>query len=248
MRRLIRATPPRAPKIDVSMDDVAALQYTGGTTGVPKGAMLTHRNLSFNAQQIRAWFTNLEPGKEVWLSSLPFFHVFGLTVSMNLPVVAGAAMVVMPNPRDIPGMIRAIARHRVTVFPAVPAQFHAINNYPGVESIDLSSVKVCVSGSAPLPLDVQTRFEDRTGSKIVEGFGLTEASPVTHATPLLGKRKIGGIGLPLPATDAKVVDIEDGKTELPRGEDGELVVRGPQVTWLARTTKGISSLRAGRRT
>ena len=229
MKKIIDATSPRSPKIDYSMDDVAALQYTGGTTGVPKGAMLTHRNLSFNAQQIRAWFTGLEPGKEVWLSSLPFFHVFGLTVSMNLPVLAAAAMVVMPNPRDIPGLIRSIAKHRVTVFPAVPAQFNAINNYPGVESTDLSSVKVCVSGSAPLPADVLTKFEERTGGKIVEGFGLTEASPVTHVTPLLGRRKIGCIGLPLPATDAKVVDLEHGNTEVPLGEDGELIVRGPQV-------------------
>jgi len=229
MRKLIKATHPNPPKVDIRMDDVAVLQYTGGTTGVSKGAMLTHRNLSCNAQQIRAWFPDLELGKEVWLSSLPYFHVFGMTVSMNFPVRAGAAMVLMPNPRDIPLLIKHIAKQRVTVFPAVPAQFNAINNYPGIENLDLTSVKACVSGSAPLPVDVLENFEVLTDSKIVEGFGLTEASPVTHCTPLVGKRKVGGIGVPIPETDAKVVDLEDGKTEMPPSKEGELIIKGPQV-------------------
>ncbi len=229
MRELIEATPPAPPAANIGMDEIAVIQYTGGTTGVAKGAMLTHRNLSSNAQQVSAWFTTLEFGKEVWLASLPFFHVFGMTVSMNFPIRVGAAMVLMPDPRDIPQLVNNIAKHRVTVFPAVPAQFNAINNYAGIEKIDLTSVKACISGSAPLPIDVLEKFEKITGSKIVEGFGLTEASPVTHCTPLVGKRQVGSIGVPLPKTDAKVVDVEDGMTEMSPGEEGELIIRGPQV-------------------
>ncbi len=229
MRKLIEATPPAPLTANIGMDEIAVIQYTGGTTGVSKGAMLTHRNLSSNAQQISAWFTTLEFGKEVWLASLPFFHVFGMTVSMNFPIRVGAAMVLMPDPRDIPQLVNNIAKHRVTVFPAVPAQFNAINNYAGIEKLDLTSVKACISGSAPLPIDVLEKFEKITGSKIVEGFGLTEASPVTHCTPLVGKRQVGSIGVPLPKTDAKVVDVEDGMTEMSPGEEGELIIRGPQV-------------------
>ncbi len=229
MRKLIEATPPAPLTANIGMDEIAVIQYTGGTTGVSKGAMLTHRNLSSNAQQVSAWFTTLEFGKEVWLASLPFFHVFGMTVSMNFPIRVGAAMVLMPDPRDIPQLVNNIAKHRVTVFPAVPAQFNAINNYAGIEKLDLTSVKACISGSAPLPIDVLEKFEKITGSKIVEGFGLTEASPVTHCTPLVGKRQVGSIGVPLPKTDAKVVDVEDGMTEMSPGEEGELIIRGPQV-------------------
>ena len=227
--KLIKATLPRPPEVDIGADDIAVVQYTGGTTGVSKGAMLTHGNLSSNAQQINAWFSTLEPGRETWLASLPFFHVFGMTVSMNFPVHARAAMVLMPDPRDIRQLIKNVVKHKVTVFPTVPAQVNAINNYPGIENLDLTSIKTCVSGSAPLPMDVLEKFEKLTGSKIVEGFGLTEASPVTHCTPLLGQRKVGSIGIPLPETDAKVVDLEDGATEMPLGEAGELIIRGPQV-------------------
>ncbi len=227
--KLIKATLPRPPEVDIGADDIAVVQYTGSTTGVSKGAMLTHGNLSSNAQQINAWFSTLEPGRETWLASLPFFHVFGMTVSMNFPVHARAAMVLMPDPRDIRQLIKNVVKHKVTVFPTVPAQVNAINNYPGIENLDLTSIKACVSGSAPLPVDVLEKFEKLTGSKIVEGFGLTEASPVTHCTPLLGQRKVGSIGIPLPETDAKVVDLEDGATEMPLGEAGELIIRGPQV-------------------
>jgi long-chain acyl-CoA synthetase len=211
------------------MDDVAALQYTGGTTGVSKGAMLTHRNLSYNVQQAGVWFTNLERGKEVWLSALPLFHAFGMTVSMNVPVCAGSAMVLMPNPGDYPRLVKAIARNRVTVFPGVPTQFNAICNLRGVEKLDLTSVKFCVCGSAPLPRDVCEKFERLTGSRIAEGFGMTETSPMTHANPLLGQRKTGSVGIPFPGTDAKVVALEDGCRELPPGEKGELLIKGPQV-------------------
>ncbi len=229
MRDLIRRTLPAPPRPKIEMDDVAVLQYTGGTTGVSKGAMLTHRNLSYNVQQIDAWFPQLERRAEVYLACLPFFHVFGLTVSMNHPVTLGAAMVLVPNPRDIPAMLKAIVKHRVTVFPGVPAMYNAINNLAGAGSFDLTSVKACVSGSAPLPREVQERFERITGSRIAEGFGLTETSPVTHCNPLLGQRKTGSIGIPLPDTDAAIVDLEDGQKRMPNGVDGELIVRGPQI-------------------
>ena len=233
MRRLIQATPPNPPRADVAMDDTALLQYTGGTTGVSKGAMLTHRNLSYNVQQVSAWFADAqrgtERGTEVLLACLPFFHVFGMTVSMNFPVSVGAAMVLTPNPRDIPQMVKNIAKHRVTLFPAVPAIFNAINTFPGVDKVDLASVTSCFSGSAPLPTDILERFEALTGSKIVEGFGLTETSPVTHTNPLKGIRKVGSVGIPVPDTDSKVVDLQDGKTEVASGTEGELIIKGPQV-------------------
>ena len=229
MKTLIRTTSPDPPKVALAMDDLALLQYTGGTTGLSKGAMLTHRNLSYNAQQVGAWFTDATPGREVCLAALPYFHVFGMTVSMNYPVLVAAAMVLMPNPRDISQMAKAIATHRVTMFPGVPAMFNAINNFPGVDTLDLSSVTSCFSGSAPLPNDVLERFERLTGSKIVEGFGLTETSPVTHTNPLKGTRKIGSIGVPVPGTDARVVDLANGVTEVPTGTEGELIIKGPQV-------------------
>lgn len=228
-RQLVDGTEPAVPQVEIGMDDVALLQYTGGTTGVSKGAMLTQRNISANVQQITAWFTGLEPGREVLLASLPAFHIFGLTVCTAWPVSVGAAMVLMPNPRDIPVMVKNISKQRVTLMPSVPALFNCVNQFPGIEKIDVSSVKYCFSGSAPLPEDVQTRFETLTGSKIVEGFGLTETSPVTHVNPLNGKRKIGHIGVPVSNTDARVVDSEDGLSEMPVGQESELIVRGPQV-------------------
>ena len=229
MRKLIRATPPNPPKVEIAMDDVAALQYTGGTTGVSKGAMLTHRNLSCNVQQVSAWFADARRGKEVMLGALPYFHVFGMTVAMNYSMYVAAATVLMPDPRDIRRMVKSIAKHRVTLFPAVPAMFNAINNAPGVEGMDLTSVKFCFSGAAPLPVDVGKRFERMTGATIAEGFGLTETSPVTHVNPLKGRRKPGSVGIPVGETDARIVDLEDGTTEQPTGSEGELVIRGPQV-------------------
>lgn len=229
MRKLIRATSPAALRADASIEDDAVLQYTGGTTGTSKGAILTHRNLSCNVQQMEAWFPQLGRGTEVFLSCLPFFHVFGLTVSLNFPVALAATMVLVANPRDITGMLRAIAKHRVTIFPGVPAMYNAISNHPEAARADLGSVKACVSGSAPLPREVAERFERLTGGRIAEGFGLTETSPVTHCNPILGQRKIGSIGLPLPETDCEIRDLEQDARTLPAGEPGELVIRGPQV-------------------
>jgi long-chain acyl-CoA synthetase len=229
MGSLLAGTTARPPAATLGMDDVAVLQYTGGTTGVPKAAMLTHRNLSCNAQQTAAWFVNARSPREVMLGCLPFFHVFGLTVSMNFPILDGAAIVLIPDPRDIAGMMRAIAKERVTLFPGVPAMFNAIANAPEADRPDLSSVTGCFSGSAPLPPDVLQRFEALTGSTIIEGYGLTETSPVTHANPLRGTRKIGSIGVSFPDTDMKIVSVEDGATEMPTGEAGELLIKGPQV-------------------
>ena len=228
MRRLIKATPPNPPRVAIGLDDVAVLQYTGGTTGVSKGAMLTHRNISANVQQVRAWFVDVEPGKEVMLGCLPFFHVFGMTVSMMFSISVAAAVVLMPDPRDVRQMMANIAKHRVTLFPGVPAMFNAIVKARGLGRLDLTSVRSCFSGSAPLPPDVLERFEALTHSKIVEGYGLTETSPVTHANPLNGRRKIGSVGVPFPDTDVKLVSI-DGASAVPVGQAGELLIRGPQV-------------------
>jgi len=227
-RKLVLATPPEPPLVEVGLDEVAALQYTGGTTGVSKGAMLTHRNLSSNITQILAWLHTAH-GSEIVLSALPLFHVFGMTVCMNFPVAAAATMVLMPNPRDFPALVKAVVKERVTLFMGVPAMFAAINNSPGIEHKDIACVRCCFSGSAPLPVAVLERFEKLTGARILEGFGLTETSPVTHCIPLEGVRKEGSIGIPFPDTDCKVVDLETGARELPVGEPGELLIKGPQV-------------------
>ena len=227
-RKLVAATAPEPPKVEVGLDDIAALQYTGGTTGRSKGAMLTHRNLSCNITQILAWL-HTPHGSEIVLSALPLFHVFGMTVCMNFPVAAAATMVLMPNPRDFPALVKSVVKDRITLFMGVPAMFAAINNAPGIERKDIGCVKSCFSGSAPLPVAVLERFEKLTGSRIVEGFGLTETSPVTHCQPMEGVRKAGSIGIPFPDTDCKVVDLETGTRELPVGEPGELVIKGPQV-------------------
>jgi long-chain acyl-CoA synthetase len=232
-RAFLDSAEPDAPAGDAGpvsgLDDLAALQYTGGTTGVAKGAMLSHGNLSMQTQQIRAWLPELVQDREVFLAALPFFHVFGLTVAMSLPVVIGAEMVVMPNPRDWGRLIHAINRHRTTIFPVVPAMVHGINGHPKARTLDVRSLKMCVSGSAPMPEDTLRRFEKLTGGRIVEGYGLTEASPVTHINPNRGRRKVSTIGVPVPDTDCKIVSMDDEVTPLGPDEEGELLVRGPQV-------------------
>ncbi len=228
-KTIVEAASPDVAAPARGIDDIAVLQYTGGTTGPSKGAVLTHRNLSCNTQQIHTWFPKVELGQEVNLLCLPLFHVFGLSVGMNWSIWSGAKMVLVPNPRDIPSLVKAITKHRVTLFPGVPALFNAINNFPGVEKLDMTSVKSCFSGSAPIARDVQERFEALTKSIIIEGFGMSETSPVTHVNPLYGTRKIGSIGIPVSNTEAKIVDAEDDSVDLPIGEEGELLVRGPQV-------------------
>lgn len=210
------------------LEDVAILQYTGGTTGFPKGAMLTHWNLVHNAISSKYWLLGESPGYEVVLGVLPFFHVFGMTVVMNLAVLFGATIILHPR-FILKDVLKSIDRYHPTVFPGAPAMFAAINNFPEIKKYNLSSIKACISGSAPLPLEVQQTFERITGGKLVEGYGLTEASPVTHCNPLYGKRKLGSIGLPFPDTQCRIMDLENGDQEMPIGEVGELVVKGPQV-------------------
>ncbi len=214
--------------VEVSQNDVAVLGYTGGTTGVPKGAMLTHRNLVAQATITLAWFTGKEPGKDVFMGALPLFHSFGMTCVMNTGVHLGAAMILIPNPRDLPTVLRAAHKHRPTIFAGVPTMYAAINNRPDLKKYDLTSIKSCTSGAAPLPVEVQTRFEQITGGKLVEGYGLTETCSPTHINPLSGTRKIGTIGVPLPNTLAKIVDPETGK-DMPIGEVGEIAIQSPQV-------------------
>jgi long-chain acyl-CoA synthetase len=207
-------------------DDVALLQATGGTTGTPKAAMLTHRNLVANAVQARAWFPRSEPGEGI-LAALPYFHSYGMTVAMNLSILLGARQILLPRP-EAGDALRAIAREKPRMFPGVPALYQAITAHPHVDRFDLSSIDACISGAAPLPGAVQERFESVTGGRVVEGYGLTEASPVTHCNPIYGSRRFGTIGVPFPSTDAIVVSLDDGRL-LPPGEEGELLVRGPQV-------------------
>jgi long-chain acyl-CoA synthetase len=212
----------------VSMDDVAMYQYTGGTTGVSKGVMLTHRNISYQVQQIEAWFPGFEKGAEIMLGALPFFHVFGMSVSMNLAVRLGWTNVLVPKPQPEP-LLEAISKFKVTFAPLVPTMYIGMLDHPDMAHADLTSVKGCFSGSAPLPLEVINKFQEKTGSIIVEGFGLTESSPVTHVNPFYGNRKVGSIGIPIPETECKIVDLEDKTREVPVGEAGELLMRGPQI-------------------
>jgi long-chain acyl-CoA synthetase len=222
---------PEPPAVSIAPDDTALLQYTGGTTGVPKGVVLTHRNLVTNTWQIRNWIPSLREGEAVFLGVLPFFHVYGMSVCLNLALAMGGSLVLLPR-FQVGEVLHAIVRDRVTIFPGIPAMYSAINNYARLERYNLRSIRVCISGAGPLPLPVQERFEALTGAKLVEGYGLTEASPVTHANPIeqsVEKRHRRSIGLPLPDTDARIVDAETGRRELPVGEIGELVIRGPQV-------------------
>lgn len=230
-RELERRTPRRAPAPVTDLDEIAVLQYTGGTTGLSKGAMLTHRNLSSNLQQGAAWFSSsIKPGEQaVMLACLPLFHSFGMTVTMNWGLSAGMKLVLIPNPRDIRSLLSAIEEHRVTFFPAVPAMFNAINQHARSNPCDLSSLRVCVSGSAPIATDVMERFEELSGAPIVEGYGLSETSPVTHCNPVGGRRRAGWVGLPVQGTEARIADPEDSSVDLSPGEEGELLIRGPQV-------------------
>lgn len=210
-----------------SPDELALLQYTGGTTGLAKGAMLTHRNLVANTVQCAAWVHRGRRGKEKTLGVLPFFHVYGMTVVMNYSVYMAATMILLPK-FDAGQVLKTIAAEKPTLFPGAPTMYVALINHPDIGKYELSSIEACLSGSAPLPVEVQERFEKLTGGRLVEGYGLTEASPVTHANPIWGPRKTGRIGLPWPDTDCRIVNPETGEDVNP-GEIGELLVRGPQV-------------------
>ncbi|MFQ5597510.1 MAG: long-chain fatty acid--CoA ligase [Nitrospiria bacterium] len=227
-KSLLKTASASQPAEDVKIDDLALLQYTGGTTGTPKGVMLSHRNLVVNTLQCRHWMPSLREGEEIFLAVIPFFHVYGMSTCMNLALYLGAALVLLPRfvTKDV---LKTIQKYRPTLFMGVQAMYVAINNFPDVKHFDLSSIEVCLSGAGPLHQEVQRQFEAITGGKLVEGYGLSEASPVTHANPIYGKRKPGSIGLPVSDTEAKIVDVDTGTKRLEVGEVGELAVKGPQV-------------------
>jgi len=209
--------------------DVAALIYTGGTTGVAKGAMLSHRNLCANARQSSAWFPTVVDGEEALLAAMPFFHSYGL-LAMNLAILIAAKLIPVPNPRDIHMILELTQTEKPSLFPGVPRLYIAVNEHPDVLKFDLKSIKACVSGAAPLPVAVAQEFEKVTGGgQLVEGYGLTECSPVTHANPFSGVRKPGHIGLPVPDTDVRIMSLDDPDKDMPPGEPGELCIQGPQV-------------------
>lgn len=207
--------------------DLALLQYTGGTTGHPKGVMLTHHNLVANVQMCRHWLYKSEEGKEVVLGVLPFFHVYGMTTVMNMSIMMGSKMVLLPK-FDAAEVLKTIHKQRPTLFPGAPTIYVGLLNHRDLKKYDLSSIEACISGSAPLPVEIQEQFERETGGRLVEGYGLTETSPVTHANFLWTKRVNGSIGVPWPDTDAKIVKIGTLE-ELEQGEVGEIAVKGPQV-------------------
>lgn len=217
--------------VAVASADLAMLMYTGGTTGVPKGAMLTHANLMANAHQARAWSPHAVPGKEVMMTALPLTHSYSVTVSMNHSISAGHKQVLIPDARDLGNLLKVIDTHRPTYFPAVPTLYAAISRHRHVTSgkYDVSSINWCISGAAALPPEVKRSFEAITGGVLVEGYGLSEASPVTHAGPLDGTAVTGTIGLPIPSTDCKIVDEDTETRVVGAGERGVLCVSGPQV-------------------
>jgi len=207
---------------------VAVFQYTGGTTGKPKAAMLTHRNLVANVAQSNAWNTTRRPGEEVVVAAIPFFHIYGLTVALLMGLADGATIVMQTRP-EIRELLHLIDRYQPTQFPGVPALYQAFNQQPDLGKYDIRSIRYCISGSAPLPAPVARRFEELTGANLIEGYGLSETSPVTHVNPVHGERRPGSIGLPVPDTEERIVDLETGTRVLGPGEVGELAIRGPQV-------------------
>ncbi len=230
MNDLMGAAPVHPEPVDVSPDDLAVLMYTGGTTGVPKGVMLSHRNLAANCRQIQAISSGLREAGEIMISALPLTHSYAMTVCMNHSIDRGYLQVIVPNARDIKALLKTIDKEGATLLPGVPALYAALGNHPDVTKgkHDLTSISQCVSGAAGLPPEVQHRFEEVTGGRLIEGYGLSETSPVTHVNPLGGGRS-GSIGVPLPDTDCVIMDEDAESTEVPNGERGVLCIRGPQV-------------------
>jgi long-chain acyl-CoA synthetase len=228
-RELLRGSYPAVPVAEVDpKNDVAGFIYTGGTTGLSKGAMLTHHNLVANVMQGASWFPGLRDGKEGVMCIIPFFHSYGMTVAMNFGIYRAAKLVLMPQFQLEP-TLRVIQKEKPSLFPGVPRLYIAINEGKNTAKYDLKSIRACLSGAAPLPLAVAEKFEGITGSKVVEGYGLTETSPISHANPINGKRKEGSIGLPIPDTDSRIVDLDDWTKEVEPGREGELIISGPQV-------------------
>jgi long-chain acyl-CoA synthetase len=230
---LVSKAKPNPPKTKVNpKEDVAVLQYTGGTTGLPKGAMLTHYNLVSNAVATAAWVADIRRGKETALTNLPLFHIYGMTVCMNTLIHNAMTMVLNPDPRDLKSLLELIRETRPGLFPGVPTIYMRLLERDDIDDYakDLRSIRICNTGAAPMPPEVLKDFEKRTGGKILEGYGLTECSPVTHSNPTgEGKRKVGSAGIPFPDTEVKIVDIADDTKIMPVGKEGEIMVKGPQV-------------------
>lgn len=226
MDRLMMDASREPPGVQVSSEDLAAILFTSGTTDAPKGVCLSHCNLVANALQTRHWIPDLKTGEETFLAVIPLIHSYGMTTAMNIPIAMGGTIVLLPV-FELDQVLKHIQHHRPTIFPGVPSIYTAINQAPDVRAYGLESIKACISGAAPLPVEVQETFEKLTNGRLVEGYGLTEASPVTHANPFEND-KVGSIGVPIPNTDAKIVDLMTDE-DLPTGQIGELVVRGPQV-------------------
>ncbi len=245
---LLAQAPAKPKPVEVTPEDTAVLMYTGGTTGVSKGAQLTHRNVVANAIQARWWMPGNKEGEEVMLTAVPLFHSYGMTVCMNQTVYLAGSMILIPDPRVRDHMLKSIDRHSPTLFPGVPALYVLVSSHPDIGKYDVTSIRLCISGAAGLPPEVQEEFERLTGAKLVEGYGLSEASPVTHCNPIYGKRKEGSwIGLPFPDTDSRLMDVDTGEQEVPVGEPGELVIRGPQVMkgYWNMPTETANALRGG---
>jgi len=223
--------PEDRPDVEVGPDDVAIFQYSGGTTGIPKGAIGLHRNLVANSFQIRSWMPAGKMGEEVVLMAIPLFHVYGMVAGMCYAVNTASSMVMIPNPRDLKDVLDSIQKFKASIYPGVPAMYNAINNNPDVLAgkYDLSTITACISGSAPLMQDTKVKFEELTGGKLVEGYGLSESPTATHCNPIDGMNPPGSIGLPFPDTDARIISLEDEETVLPVGENGELAIKGPMV-------------------
>lgn len=219
------------PDVEISPDDTALFQYSGGTTGVSKGAVATHYNVVANTLQIKTWMVNIEEGNEIVLMGIPLFHVYGMVAGMHFAMAGGASMVMIPNVRDLKDVLENINKFKPTIFPGVPTLYNALNNHPEVAAgkYNLSSIKACISGSAPLLRETKEKFEKLSGGVVFEGFGLSEAPTATHCNPLLGENRTGSIGLPLPNVDCDIISLDDGETVLPVGEVGELVINSPNV-------------------
>jgi long-chain acyl-CoA synthetase len=228
---LAKFKPSDRPKLELGPEDTALFQYSGGTTGTSKGAIALHRNVVANTLQIKQWMSNIEEGNEIVLMAIPLFHVYGMVAGMLFAIAGGASMVMVPNPRDVKDVLQNINKYRPTIFPGVPALYNTINSNPDVLAgkYNLSSIKACISGSAPLLRETKEKFEALTGGVVFEGFGLSEAPTATHCNPLMGMNKTGSIGIPMADVEAKIVDQENGVSELPVGGVGELIIRGPQV-------------------
>jgi long-chain acyl-CoA synthetase len=223
--------PEYRPKVEIGPDDIALFQYSGGTTGISKGAVALHSNLVANTLQIREWIRDCVDGQEIVLMAIPLFHVYGMVAGMCFGIRAAASLVMIPNPRDLKDVLNSIVEYKATIYPGVPTMYNAINNHPDVlaKKYNLSTIKACISGSAPLMRETKDKFEALTGGKLVEGFGMSEAPTASHCNPLFGKNPPGSIGLPMPDIDARIISLDDEVTVLPPGEVGELVLKGPNV-------------------